>query len=105
MDRKEFDFVMKENNYLEGGTKEACIKARDYLINHNAGMSFVNVDEYEEAVRTLIAFAFRKEDTVPEKWHCDSDCHRVSYLLCPGECNIDKNSKKRCPFFMDEGLI
>lgn len=105
MDRNEFDFVMKQNNYLKGGTKEACIKARDFLTNFNAGMSFVDVDEYKEAVKTLIAFAFRQEDTVPERWQCDNNCHRVSDLMCPGEFNIDNNLEKMCPFFMDEGFI
>lgn len=105
MDREEFDFVMESNHYLKGGTKEACIKARDFLRNFDAGMSFVDVDEYKEAVKTLIAFAFRQEDTVPERWHCENDCHRISNIMCPGEFNLDKKSEKKCPFFMDEGLI
>lgn len=105
MDRKEFDFVMEHNNYLKGGTKEACIKARDFLCNFNSGMSFVDVDEYKESVRTLIAFAFSQKDTVPERWSCDNDCHRLSDLICPGEFNMDNNSNKKCSFFIDEGLI
>lgn len=105
MNREEFDFVMKQNNYLKGGTKEACIKIRDFLRHFDAGMSFVNVDEYKEAVGTLIAFAFRQEDIVPEKWKCDIDCRMLSYLMCPGEFNLDNNSEKRCPFFTDESLI
>ena len=31
MERKELDFVLKQNHYLEGGTKEACVKVRDFL--------------------------------------------------------------------------
>lgn len=112
MDRKELDFVLKQNQYLEGGTKEACVKVRDFLQHatnpgnqiHSA-LSCVTADEFMEAVKTLMAFAFQEEDAIPEKWKCDSDCHRISSLLCPGECNISKDANKMCPFFMDEGLI
>lgn len=31
MKRTVLDFVLKQNQYLEGGTKEACIKARNFL--------------------------------------------------------------------------
>ena len=31
MERKELDFVLKQNHYIEGGTKEACVKVRDFL--------------------------------------------------------------------------
>ena len=112
MERKELDFVLKQNHYLEGGTKEACVKVRDFLSHatnpgnqiHSA-LSCVTADEFMDAVKTLMAFAFRQDDTIPEKWKCDNDCRMVSNLLCPGECNISKNADKMCPFFMDEGLI
>lgn len=112
MVRKELDFVLKQNQYLEGGTKEACVKVRDFL-RHNAttnlknqisALSCVTVDEFVEAVRTLMSFSFQQEDTIPEKWKCNGDCKRTSNLLCPGECNISKTSEKECPFFVDESL-
>ena len=110
MERKELDFVLAHNHYLEGGTKEACVKVRDFL-NHattpgsqiHSALSCVTVDEFMEAVKTLMAFVYRQEDSIPEKWECDSDCQMTSSLLCPGECNISKTSDKICPFFMDEG--
>ena len=41
MEREELDFVLKQNHYLEGGTKEACIKAREFLRHAtNPGNSF-----------------------------------------------------------------
>lgn len=112
MERKELDFVLAHNHYLEGGTKEACVKVRAFL-NHatNPGnqihstLSCVTADEFMEAVETLMAFAYCQEDSVPERWKCDSDCRKTSLFLCPGECNISKTSDKMCPFFMDEGLI
>lgn len=113
MVRKELDSVLKQNQYLEGGTKEACVKVKDFLrhATTNPGnqiqstLSCVTADEFIEAVRTLMSFSFQQEDTIPEKWRCDDDCKRTSNLLCPGECNINKTSEKECPFFMDENLV
>ena len=112
MKRTELDCVLKQNHYLAGGTKEACIKVRDFLSHatnsenqiHSAH-SCVTTDEFMDAVKTLMAFTFQQDDTVAEKWKCDNDCKKVSDILCPGECNISKNTDKVCPFFMDEGLI
>ena len=85
MVRKELDFVLKQNQYLKGGTKKAIVKVKEFLQHAtNPGN--------------------QKEDTIPETWKCDDDCKRTSNLLCPGECNISKTSKKECPFFMDENL-
>ena len=112
MERKELDFVLKHNHYLEGGTKEACVKIRNFLSHVrnpeyqiHSNSSCVTADEFVDAVKTLTAFAFGQDDTIPERWQCDNDCRMVSNLLCPGECGISKTSDKICPFFMDEGLI
>ena len=112
MKRKELDFVLQQNRYLEGGTKEACVKVRDFLSHAtnpgnqiHSSLSCVTADEFMDAVKTLMAFAFREDDTIPETWKCDNDCHMVSNLLCPGKCNISKTSDKMCPFFIDESLI
>lgn len=108
----ELKFVLKENAYLKGGIKEACIKARDFLRHATAHEnqvqsedSCVSSDEFVEAVKTLIAFTFEHEDEVPETWYCDSDCKHVADLLCPGECNICEGSERRCPYFMDSSYI
>lgn len=112
MKRKELDFILEHNQYLEGGTKEACIKVRDFLRHATnpgnqiqSALSCVTADEFMDAVKTLMAFAFQQEDTIPKQWKCDSDCRMTSSLLCPGECNISKTADKICPFFMDESLI
>ena len=112
MERGELEFVLESNHYLKGGTKEACVKARDYIVNSmnpgnqlHAPLSSVRADEFVEAVRVLVAFAFRQEDTIPETWKCDNDCCRSSSFLCPGECNIKNDSEKMCPYFMDEGYV
>ena len=112
MKRKELDFVLIHNHYLEGGTKEACVKVRDFLHHAtNSGnqihseLSCVTTNEFMEAVKTLMAFAFQEDDSIPIRWKCDSDCRMDSSIFCPGECNISKTADKMCPFFMDEGLI
>lgn len=112
MKREELEFILKSNRYLEGGTKEACVKVRNFLeYAKNPGnqlhspMSCVTADEFVEAVKILMAFAFRQEDTIPERWRCDNDCRKVNSLLCPGECNISKTADKTCSYFMDEGDI
>ena len=113
MERKELEFVLRHNAYLHGGTKEACVKVRDYLAKAKVSQNEieprftdVTAEEFVEAVKTLMAFAFKEEDTIPERWQCDNDCHRVSYLLCPGECLITTDSDASlCPYFMDEGFI
>lgn len=112
MEREMLNWLLEKTEHLEGGTKEACIKAREFL--HYARnsenriyspVSCVSAEEFIESVETLMAFAFRQSDTIPEKWKCDSDCRLASNILCPGECNISKTAYKKCPFFMDEGLI
>lgn len=112
MERRELDFVLKQNRFLKGGTKEACIKIRDFLRHAvksenqiHSSDSCITADEFMEAVRTLMAFAYQQDDNIPERWRCDGDCRRVSYLFCSGECNTSDESQNLCPFFMDESLI
>lgn len=112
MEREKLDFAISSNNYLKGGTKEACVKIREVLTNKmnpgnqlHAPLSCVTIDEFTEAVEILMASAFKKEDEIPERWNCDGDCIKTSYILCPGECSIDKTSKKTCPFLSDEGNL
>ena len=112
MERNKLDFLLKKNNFLEGGTKEACIKARDFIRYSSISedgisskLSCISNEEFLRAVKVLIAYSFKQEDTIPETWLCDSDCKRITETLCPGECNINKDSSKICPYFIDEGLV
>lgn len=112
MKREELEFVLSQNEYLEGGTKEACVKVREFLRyatttenQVDALKSCVTADEFVQSVKTLMAFAFRQKDVIAEQWRCDNDCQMVSYLLCPGECNLSITADKKCPFFKDEGYL
>lgn len=112
MERKQLEFVLDDNHYLKGGTKEACVIARNFLSHATSSgneiyshYTCVTADEFIDAVKKLIAYTFQQDDAIPKMWKCDNDCRMVSYLLCPGECNINKESDKTCPFFWDEGLI
>jgi hypothetical protein len=110
--RKELEFVIENNKYLKGGTKEACVKVRQVLKNsQNVGSQFqatcetVSSEEFMEAIQIIMAATFQKPDEVPDMWRCDSDCKMTSYLLCPGECNLNGNASKMCPHFMDEQYV
>ncbi len=112
MKRDMLEFCLENNDYMEGGTKEACVKVREFLKHSipqdnrlSSYHSCVSAEEFKEAVETLLAFTFRQADTIPERWKCDNDCKMTSSLLCPGECNIDKDSDNVCPHFIDEGNI
>jgi hypothetical protein len=112
MERKELDYVLSHHYYLKGGTKEACVKVRDFLSHAttpgneiHSELSCVAADEFIEAVKTLMAFAFQQDDSIPEKWKCDSNCLMTFTIFCPGKCNISKTANKICPFFVDSGLI
>lgn len=112
MERNKLDFLLKKNNFLEGGTKEACIKARDFIRYSSISedgisskLSCISDEEFIRAVKVLIAYSFSQDDIIPETWLCDSDCKRINETLCPGECNLNKDSSKLCPYFIDEGLV
>lgn len=103
MNRNMLNYVLRSNKYFPGGIKEACIIAKEYI--KNKGNSCVSEEEFEEAVKTLIAYSFRNADEIPEFWHCDEDCRKCTWIFCPGECNVDKEALRKCPYFEDEGLI
>lgn len=102
MDREMLDFIIASSVYFPHGTKEACIKAREYI--KYGEKACVSKEEFEEAVKTLIAYTFLKEDDIPDFWYCDSDCQKYSGILCEGECNVDEKAKKICPYFTDSSL-
>lgn len=102
------DFI-KEKGYLEGGTKEACAIAYDY-VHHAAtiGSSIISYgsevrnDEFLKAVTVLILSANGLPDSVPEQWGCDSDCVYASDPNCKGAYGIVHGCKKTCPFHCSE---
>lgn len=104
MTKEEIDFVLKDNSYLENGTKQACVKIQDFLkhIKSIESSSSINNKEFLESVNILLAFTFASKDTVPNKWHCECDCRHSGSLLCPGEFNTDKSSHKLCPYYRQE---
>ena len=112
MERRELEYVLAVNGYIEGGTKEACVKVKAFLRDSHQlesleepPFSSVKKAEFIDALKTLLAFSFMQDDTIPETWHCDSDCRMWCSLFCRGECNIRKDSDRMCPYFVDEGNI
>ena len=111
MKKEELEMFFRQNEYLEGGTKEACVKTRVFLRDaKNPGnqlqspSSCISANEFLEAVEVLMAFAYQQEDQIPERWRCDSDCRYANDSLCFGECNISKEAKELCPYFLDDSL-
>lgn len=124
MERKFFEFLLNKSECIPGGSKEACIKVREFIrsatIDQDGNIisserSSVDSKEFMEAVRVLMAFAWqnREQDCVPDRFVCNEDCSSLDYQgVCLGECQlisketIEKNSSekvkaKRCPYFID----
>ena len=123
MKREKVDFTIKQNNCIPGGSKEACIKVREYLQNIKQTQPEITVSsscsvsnqEFVDAVKVLMAYAWqnRENDCLPDMWYCDNDCSNIdTCIFCPGEYQLapkDENgkslSKKLCPYFIDQGNI
>jgi len=106
MTKDEIQFILTDNNYLQKGTKESAIKVMDYLKNIESiqSKSSIEFNEFIQCISTLIAFSFRAKDTIPERWYCENDCRYTSSLICPGEFNLEENSKKICPYYKQENI-
>lgn len=115
MERKELEALIKEEGCIKGGTKEACIKAREVLTNkmnpgnqlHAPGSS-VSIDEFIEAVEVLVSFALEHEDKKVYKYYCESDCIYAGNQNCKGRLVVGSKNKfpagtvKVCPYYLEE---
>ena len=107
MTKDEIEFILKHNGYLKKGTKEACIRIKDYLKNIQSiesieSNSSIEFNEFIESINILLAFTFRAKDTIPERWYCENDCKYSSLMLCPGEFNTEEKAEKICPYYFQE---
>lgn len=124
MNRQELDFVLKKMAFKPGGTREACVKVREFMVNlykykSDSGQvklpaghaplvfpeSCVTLDEFIEAVNVLMASAALKLDEIPTRWNCDTDCRHVCSMFCFGQFNVTNKEAAICPFFVDESNI
>lgn len=112
MRRDELNLLLMQNDYLKGGTKEACVIAREFLRFASISeskirplCSSISPKDFAKAVNILIAHASQSVDTIPERWYCDDSCQLSSLHTCPGNLAIDKDANKLCPYYKDEGLI
>lgn len=117
MERCELDLVLKNQAFIPGGTREACVKIRDFMINFykykyerehgkNTMLKFpescVNLDEFIEAVNVLVSSSFLKKDEVPARWHCVPKlCKYADSPFCYGMFNLitETESERVCPFW------
>ena len=106
MTKDELNFIIEDNQYLKGGTKEASLKVKDYVkkIQYIESNSSTEFKEFLEYLNTLLAFAFPAKDTIPERWYCECDCRHNGCMICPGEFNTDKTSEKICPYYKQENI-
>ena len=98
------NFTLKYNSYIKNGTKQACVKVKDYVkkIQYIESNSSIEFKEFLECINILLAFTFPAKDTIPTKYYCDNDCRYSGYLLCAGEFNTDEKSEKICPYYTQE---
>lgn len=106
MTKEELNFILKYNNYIKGGTKEASLKVKDFVkkIQYVESNSSIEFKEFLECIGTLLAFTFSSKDTIPERWYCDNDCRYNSCMICPGEFNTEEKSEKICPYYKQENI-
>lgn len=106
MTKDEIEFIIKDNSYLKNGTKQACIKVKDYMKNINSieSKSSIEFNEFIQCIGTLIAFSFQAKDTIPERWYCENDCRYNGCIICAGEFNTDDKSEKICPYYKQENF-
>ena len=109
MDRDQMKFTLEHMHYLKGGTKEACLKVRNFIQTAatigqtiQSPGSCVRPEEFIDAVRLLLADCFQQKDRVPETWHCDNTCANITDFLCPGECCVNPRAQNLCPYFIEE---
>ena len=98
--------VIKSGRYIDGGTYESYIKAREVVLNSFDGghklvilSDKVNASEFIEAVKVLMTFASKHSDVKVELYDCDINCKHFKSNLCPGDCMVSDKATKRCPFY------
>ena len=98
--------VIKKSGYVEGGTYEAYIKAREVILNcFDGGYKLVSLSnnvsmtEFIEAVKVLMTFASKHMDEKVELYYCDMNCKCFRMKPCPGDCMLSDKAIKRCPFY------
>ena len=106
MNRNEFLYLVKD--LPDGGVKKACYIVREYIrheIMKDLSHSAVTKEEYDEAVRILLAHSFKTSDndTTIEDWYCEFDCNRNNGLegFCKGEFQSSSKAKKLCKYYSD----
>ncbi len=107
MDREDLDLIIR--NLPKESVKRACYIVREYKRYEKDGNFIdcaVTKEEYEEALKIILAYAYTTSDnnTVVELMKCYSDCNRNNGTcgFCDGEFQITKDqSKKLCKYYSD----
>lgn len=101
--------IIKSNGCIDGGTYEACIKAREVILNSFDGghklvilSDNVTAAEFIESVKVLMAFASKHPDEKVELWHCEADCVRAQNPNCLYRQITFSKGTKTCPHYIEE---
>ena len=105
MKREDFDYFTNEYNNLNT-VKKACFVVKEYQRCETGRVmdkSAVTYDEYQEALKKVLAYAFLKsnKEEIIETWKCNKECVRYRGVesFCPGEFQIDDNSNNLCKWY------
>ncbi len=107
MDREDLDLIIR--NLPKESVKRACYIVREYKryeAKGNFDYCAVTKEEYEEALRIILAYAYSTSDnnTLVEQWKCYNDCSRNNGFcgFCEGEFQTSKDqSKPLCKHYSD----
>ena len=102
MTKEEFEYFISQF----GEVKKACYIVREYLRCEIQNIeSVISKDEYIEAVRILLAYTYANcnDFSTINRWYCENDCTHNDglYPYCPGEFQLDRDSKKLCKYYSD----
>ena len=107
MKMRNIDRFIEDSKCIQGGTREACLKAREILSkgvvrkdSFYASHSEVSVDEFIQAVRVLVALASNLPDEKVELYYCQGDCAMYYDKHCVGELTLSSSATKLCPHYV-----
>ena len=109
MEREEIFKIMRDQNCIMGGIRQACIKIWAYLKDEKITEKIKKLPdngvtgiEFLEAVELLMSFSSQQPDTEVEIYNCDCHCVHLDENFCPGELASKGTRIKMCPCYTKE---
>ncbi|MBQ8042783.1 MAG: hypothetical protein IJ272_01365 [Clostridia bacterium] len=110
MNKPSVNEQIKAAGCIDGGSKEAAIKVRAVLEGIEVvtetllllDKSGVDIEDFLQSVRKLVAYAEFKRDTSVPLFYCEEDCAVLSYHKCRFKPFTFKEGTKICPHYFVE---